>query len=366
MEKPQHEVTLSQGFWLGKYELTQGQWEAVMGTTPWAGQREVHESATNPAVYISWDDVQVLVTTLNAAAGADAYRLPTEAEWEYACRAGTTARYSFGDDEGELGEYAWYRSNAHDMGHYGQQVGTKLANGWGLHDMHGNALEWVADWIGSYSSGPQTDPPGETTGSKRVLRGGCWYTYDQATRSAWRGDDAPGNRNSAVGVRLLMSSAAPTACACSASPSNITAPWTQDNGNVALTATPSGCEWTATSDVDWITFRSGMTGGDVGSSVTGTGSSAFYTTHENTGSGERTGHITVGGATVAFTQEAPPCSYADLNGDGVVDFSDFFLFADHFGTKCGDQDWDPLYDLVANCVVDYEDFFAFADCFGSE
>ena len=111
-EGPQHEVTISKGFYLGKYEVTQGQWQAVMGTTPWSGQSYVQVDADNPAVYVSWNDVQSFVQALNEAAKDSLYRLPTEAEWEYACRAGTTERWSFGDDESKLKDYAWYDVNA--------------------------------------------------------------------------------------------------------------------------------------------------------------------------------------------------------------------------------------------------------------
>ena len=132
-EGPQHEVELTHGFYLGKYELTQGQWESVMGTKPWEGQSLVQDSTNYPASYISWDDMHVFIDSLNTAAGSDVYRLPTEAEWEYACRAGTTTRWSFGDDEGQLGQYAWYKNNTEDVGeNYAHEVGTKLPNPWGV------------------------------------------------------------------------------------------------------------------------------------------------------------------------------------------------------------------------------------------
>ena len=123
---------------------------------------------------ISWNDVQEFVQRLNEAAGEEVYRLPTEAEWEYACRAGTSARWSFGDDEGRLGEYAWYYSgNVSGAGFRdAQPVGTKLANPWGLFDMHGNVYEWVQDRYGPYSSAAQLDPQGPSTGSLRMFRGG--------------------------------------------------------------------------------------------------------------------------------------------------------------------------------------------------
>ena len=204
-EGPVHEVEISQGFWLGKYEVTQGEWEAVMGTEPWLGESWVQEHPSHPAVYISWNDVQRLVDKLNDAAGSAVYRLPTEAEWEYACRAGSTTRWSFGDDESQLTHYAWYADNAWDEGkQYAQPVGTKRPNPWGLYDMHGNAWEWVQDWYNSrYNSSPRVDPPGPTSGSRRVFRGGYSHDGAQYLRSAQRGMNSPGHRHAGIGVRLL-------------------------------------------------------------------------------------------------------------------------------------------------------------------
>ena len=184
-EGPQHEVTISKGFYLGKYEVTQGQWQAVMGTTPWSGQNYVQANAEHPAVYVSWTDAQAFIQKLNEAAGKTLYGLPTEAEWEYACRAGTTARWSFGDDESQLKDYAWYDVNAWDVGErYAHKVGTKQANPWGLYDMHGNVWEGCADRYGAYW-------------------GGCFDCYGNSTRSASRGDASPSGRDSDVGFRLL-------------------------------------------------------------------------------------------------------------------------------------------------------------------
>ena len=205
-EGPLHEVEISRGFWLGKYEVTQGEWEAVMGETPWSGEDYVRSNSSHPAVYISWNDVQEFIEKLNVAAGSSMYRLPSEAEWEYACRAGTRTRWSFGDDEGQLTHYAWYRANAWNVGErYGHAVGTKRANPWGLHDMHGNVWEWVQDWYSSgyYNSSPRVDPPGPTSGSLRVMRGGRFSGHAQGVRSADRNYASPGARHSGIGVRLL-------------------------------------------------------------------------------------------------------------------------------------------------------------------
>jgi formylglycine-generating enzyme required for sulfatase activity len=204
INSPAHQVTLTKGYYLAKTELTQGQWQSVMGTSPWVGQSWVQTSPNNPAVSISWDDVQGLIQTLNDAAGESLYRLPTEAEWEYACRAGTTTRWSFGDSEGKLRQYAWYIDNAWGVGlKWAQPVGMKRPNPWGLYDMHGNVWEWVQDWYGSYSSGAQTDPTGPVTGSGRVFRGGGFFNNAERARSAFRSNYTPADRDGSFGARLL-------------------------------------------------------------------------------------------------------------------------------------------------------------------
>ena len=203
-EGPQHEVTISQGFYLGKYEVTQGQWEAVMGNRQWEGKDHVQLGNRNPAVSISWGDVLHYIVKLNEHEGVSVYRMPTEAEWEYACRAGTETRWSFGDYESQLGEYAWYSDNAWNAGEqYAHVVGTKKPNPWGLYDMHGNVLEWCQDWYGDYSSSAQTDPTGASTSSHRVTRGGFFGSDGRSVRSAIRNDDSPGYRHDDTGFRLL-------------------------------------------------------------------------------------------------------------------------------------------------------------------
>jgi formylglycine-generating enzyme required for sulfatase activity len=138
-EKPRHRVTISQPFYLGKYEVTQMQWAVVMGNNP-----SRFKELSNPVENVSWNDVQEFIRRLNQMLlGARKYRLPTEAEWEYAARAGTTSAYSFGDDAGNLYRYAWYKGNSEDKTH---PVGQRDPNAWGLHDMHGNVWEWVEDW----------------------------------------------------------------------------------------------------------------------------------------------------------------------------------------------------------------------------
>jgi formylglycine-generating enzyme required for sulfatase activity len=192
-------VTISKAFYLGKYEVTQAQWEAVMGDNPseFAGRN-------NPVENVSWDDAQEFIKKLNQKEGGNKYRLPTEAEWEYAARAGTTSVYSFGDDAEALGRYAWYDSNSSDATH---PVGQKEPNGWGLYDMHGNVWEWVQDWYDEkyYSGSPGTDPRGPSSGSFRVNRGGSWDADASGCRSADRNGNTPGNRICDLGFRLASS-----------------------------------------------------------------------------------------------------------------------------------------------------------------
>jgi formylglycine-generating enzyme required for sulfatase activity len=210
-EGPQHEVTISRGFYLGKYEVTQGQWESVMGTTPWSGENDVQANVNHPAVHVSWDDAQSFIHQLNEAAGDSLYRLPTEAEWEYAARAGTSTVWSFGDDESLVGNYAWHVRNTWLINlNYAQPVGTKLPNPWGLYDVHGNVREWCQDWLDDnyYSRSPSIDPPGPSTESSsaflRVLRGGGFSSGATfGLRSASRNGSGNGNRIGTVGFRLL-------------------------------------------------------------------------------------------------------------------------------------------------------------------
>jgi len=210
-DETQHEVTISRGFWLGKYELTQGEWESGMDTTPWSGEGLVVEDPNHPAVYISWDDAQALIAKLNQTESVDVYRLPTEAEWEYACRAGTTTRWSFGEDLNKLGEYAWHHGNTRvvtvdEM--YAHPVGTKLPNPWGLYDMHGNVWEWVQDFKGPYPTDPQTDPAGPAWSSNgHIVRGGAWapFGYPRYLRSANRVSEGglSVERSYGIGVRVV-------------------------------------------------------------------------------------------------------------------------------------------------------------------
>lgn len=204
-EGPQRTVRLTRGFYLSECEITQRQWEAVTGERPWRGRAdEVEEGADRPAVYISWEDAQAFIADLNAAAGVEVYRLPTEAEWEYAGRAGTATPWSFGKAQKDLARYAWWADHGTLTGRLvAQPVGLKAPNPWGLYDMHGNVWEWVGDWLGAYPEGPQTDPQGPTEGTARVFRGGSFKDAASLSRSAQRCWNAPERRFSHVGVRLV-------------------------------------------------------------------------------------------------------------------------------------------------------------------
>ena len=199
----QHPVTISKAFYMQTTEVTQGQWKAVMGTEPWKGKSFVKEGPNYPAVNVSWDDAVAFCKKLSEREGKT-YRLPTEAEWEYACRAGTETRWSFGDDEKVLGDYAWYHKNAWDIDErYAHQVALKKPNAFGLYDMHGNVWEWCHDYYGEdyYKQSPEQDPTGPGSGRFRVLRGQSSGLDSRTPRSAYRGRDiAGGNR---YGFRLV-------------------------------------------------------------------------------------------------------------------------------------------------------------------
>ncbi len=204
-ERYQHQVAVTRGFWLGKYEVTKRQWQAVMGTTPWEGQRSVLEDPNSPAVYVSWDDVQAFISAVNQL-GQGTFHLPTEAQWEYACRAETTTRFYWGDDLdfAEIGGYAWQSGNAYQAGEqYAHVVGQKLPNAWGLYDMSGNVWEWCQDfWEDHYDLRPAIDPVGPAAGFTYVLRGGSWLFSAPDCRSAARSWNGPAYNTRDVGFRL--------------------------------------------------------------------------------------------------------------------------------------------------------------------
>lgn len=203
-EVPVHTVRISQPFYLGVTPITQAQWEEVIGNNP-----SYFKGDTNcPVESVSWEDVQIFISKLQEQEPDVRYRLPTEAEWEYAARAGTAAAYSFGDDQSRLGEYAWYHANSDSKTH---PVGQLKANGWGLHDIHGNVYEWVQDWYGSYTAttaeAPAVDPAGPATepaaGAARVVRGGSWVDLARSCRSSVRGGRLPSYHSERLGFRVL-------------------------------------------------------------------------------------------------------------------------------------------------------------------
>ena len=180
-EKPPHKVTLTKPFYMGVYEVTQAQWKAVMGDNP-----SYFKGDDLPVERVSWEDCQKFVVKLKEKLGEGfTCRLPTEAEWEYACRAGSNTAYCFGDEEAGLGQYAWYGENSDKRTH---PVGQKKPNAWGLYDMHGNVWEWCQDWFDSayYGTSTDQDPKGPSSGSARVLRGGSWLLDAVGARSALR------------------------------------------------------------------------------------------------------------------------------------------------------------------------------------
>jgi formylglycine-generating enzyme required for sulfatase activity len=203
-DETQVSVTLTRAFQLSRTEVTQGQWRAVMGTEPWKGQFDVQEGDDYAATYVSWDEAVSFCEKLSAKEGKG-YRLPTEAEWEWACRSGSRTAYSFGGSEGDLGRYAWFRGNTHDIGEkYAHRVGQKLPNGFGLSDMHGNVWEWCGDWHGEKLVGG-SNPVGASSGSIRSHRGGSWYDTAGPCRSAYRSWFDPSFRHGNLGFRLALS-----------------------------------------------------------------------------------------------------------------------------------------------------------------
>jgi formylglycine-generating enzyme required for sulfatase activity len=209
-------VLLTRGYWLGQYEATQSEWKEVMKTEPWKGQRLTKEGADFPATYVSWNDAVDFcrkMTEQERQAGCLSndweYTLPTEAQWERACRARTETRFSFGDDESKLGDYAWFSDNALNAGErYAHRVGQKKANPWGLYDMHGNVWEWCRDIYAEKLPGgrdPEVKPNEKTEASSRVYRGGGWSVDAASCRSGYRDGYQPVDRLVSLGFRVARS-----------------------------------------------------------------------------------------------------------------------------------------------------------------
>jgi formylglycine-generating enzyme required for sulfatase activity len=197
-EYPSHRVCIDKPFYLGETEVTQRQWEDVMGNNPSKSKVE-----DKPVDRVSWNDTQEFIQKLNAKEGGNNFRLPTEAEWEYAARAGSNDDYCYGDNESSLGKYAWFGN----LGYKGSphEVAQKTPNKWGLHDMHGNVWEWVQDWYDGtyYSNSPANNPSGPETGKYRVYRGGSYIGKATNLRSAVRFSALPGTRTHDLGFRLV-------------------------------------------------------------------------------------------------------------------------------------------------------------------
>ena len=209
-DETQVQVRITKPFAIGRTVVTQGQWRAVMGTEPWYEGLSKNQCGDDfPAVYVSWHDAVLFCETLTdlerdtgRLTATQSYRLPTEAEWEYACRADTTTAYSFGDDPKQLGNYGWYCGSSDLML---QRVAEMKPNPWGLFDMHGNVWEWCADWEDEDDGqAGGDDPAGPATGSERVARGGDYHDNASCCRSAYRGMYPPWRRHNSVGFRVVV------------------------------------------------------------------------------------------------------------------------------------------------------------------
>ena len=196
IEKPMHRVTLTNDYYIGKYEVTQALWQAMMGSNP-----SRFKGNNLPVENVSWNDCQDFVSKLNVMTGKK-FRLPTEAEWEYAAKGGKKGRGYQYSGSNTLGDVAWYGKNS---GHKTHAVGAKQPNELGIYDMTGNVFEWCQDWYDSYSSSPQTNPIGAASGSYRVIRGGSWGSSAGNCRSSYRFHHTPDYRDGYLGLRLVLS-----------------------------------------------------------------------------------------------------------------------------------------------------------------
>lgn len=194
-ETPKHEVTITKPFYIGTYEVTQAQWKQVMGELPCEGKGD-----TYPVDSVSWKDCQEFLEKLEDLTGYQ-FSLPTEAQWEYSCRAGTTAKWFFGDDSDELSTYAWVGEDVTST----MPVGQKEPNPWGLYDMYGNVQEWCQDWYENpYSTTETVDPTGPDSGASKVIRGGGWGDTEEMIRSAYRNANGEEEQNDGTGFRCVL------------------------------------------------------------------------------------------------------------------------------------------------------------------
>lgn len=197
-ELPAHKVCLEKSFYLGETEVTQTQWVKIMNSNP-----SKYKVLNNPIESVNWNEVQEFITKLNEKSANGHFRLPTEAEWEYAARAGSTTVYSFGDDPKKLSQYGWFGNEGY--GGKSSPVAEKKPNAWGLYDMHGNVWEWVQDWYSetAYANSPANNPQGPETGKYKVSRGGSWVANAFNLRSAVRFTGLPAQRSADIGFRLV-------------------------------------------------------------------------------------------------------------------------------------------------------------------
>jgi len=300
-----HQVTLTKSYYMQTTEVTQGQWKAVMGTDIKPYFTACGDNC--PIESVSWDDAQSFIQKLNQMESTTRYRLPTEAEWEYAARAGSATAFANGGIknsesatvEPNLNLIGWYWGDnavTYTPNYSGQgthPVQGKQANAWGLYDMSGNVWEWVQDWYKTYDTGAVTDPTGPGTGSVRVRRGGGWYDFARYCRTAYRGGRTPAYRYNDVGFRLVREQSGIT-CSYGISSNSQSFTSSAGTGSVNVTAA-SGCAWPAISNnTDWLTVTSGSSGNGNGA--------VNYSVAANSGTSSRTGTLTVAGKTFTVTQ----------------------------------------------------------------
>jgi formylglycine-generating enzyme required for sulfatase activity len=200
-EIPEHMVNITKVFYLGKHEVTQRQWQALMGNNP-----SSFKAPDNPVENVSYQDALIFIEKLNQKEGTTRYRLPSEAEWTYAAKAGSSGIWHFGNDPKDLGLYAWFKDNSSLVAH---PVGEKRPNQWDLYDMLGNVWEWVSDYYSEdyYATGPNADPKGPSQGSLRVIRGGAFDKSSEFLRIQNRAMDNPTLTNASLGFRVAFTPA---------------------------------------------------------------------------------------------------------------------------------------------------------------